>query len=34
MNHFYPAEYGFLFEEESDFVPGIGEMSFSSNVKR
>ena len=26
MNHFYPAEYGFLFEEESDFVPGIGEM--------
>ena len=26
MNHYYPAEYGFLFEEESDFVPGIGEM--------
>ena len=26
MNHFYPAEYGFLFEEESDFVPGFGEM--------
>ena len=26
MNHFYPAEFGFLFEEESDFVPGFGEM--------
>ena len=21
MNHLYPAEFGFLFEEESDFVP-------------
>ena len=26
MNHLYPAEFGFLFEEESDFVPGFGEM--------
>ena len=26
MNSFYRSEYGFLFEEERDFVPGIGEM--------
>ena len=26
MNSFYPSEYGFLFEEEIDYVPGIGDM--------
>ena len=26
MNHFYYPEYGFLFEEDSEFVPGIGDM--------
>lgn len=26
MNSFYPSKYGFLFEEEIDYVPGIGDM--------